>query len=144
MSNKSLFTPPLNQASAHGNVIAGPIIGAQTIQGAKLVGAVLTAPNPTGGPVKGATASPAAFELAVISYDPAQSLINVRATDKQAGEVKEVTAVLSDPAFTEGLIKIALGEGPLAARVEIRIVGPARPPKFATVEEADAWLEEHS
>lgn len=95
--------------------------------------------NPPPSPVPG----PNAFEVAVASYDPDAQLVVVRV--KTSADAEEIEAVVDLGAATNsGVIEMVLGDSKLSPKIQIKILPKVTPPKFATIEEAEAWMEANS
>ena len=83
---------------------------------------------------------PNAFEIGVISLDPDTGVLNVRVKDSVQAEEIDCTVMLADMQGS-GTIEIVLGDSKLSPKVEIKISPRVTPPKFATIDEAEAWME---
>lgn len=127
----SLF-PGLNPATVNPPKANPKPNGARVNNGMLIGQSVATVATPAG---------PNAFEVGVVSYDPDAGIVNVRVTDSSQAEVAECTVELEKMTGC-GIIDLHLGEGKLSPRIEIRIYPRVKPPKFASVEEAEKWMEE--
>lgn len=86
---------------------------------------------------------PNAFEVAVASYDPDAQVLVIRVKDSEDAE--EIEAVIDLMAMTgSGTIEIQLGDSKLAPKIEIKVRPRVTPPKFATIEQAEKWMEENA
>lgn len=102
-------------------------------------GQAVATQNPPTTPVPG----PNAFEVAVASYDPDAQIVVVRV--KTAADAEEIEAVVDLGAATNsGVIEMVLGDSKLSPKIQIKILPKVTPPKFATIEEAEAWMEANS
>lgn len=108
----------------------------------QLVGQQVSVPPSQGAhptPVPG----PNAFEVAVASYDPDAQVVVVRVKD--SADAEEIEAIVDLGAATnKGTIEIVLGDNKLSPKILLQIVPRVTPPKFATIEEAEAWMEENA
>lgn len=86
---------------------------------------------------------PNAFEVGVIAYDPDAGILNVRIKDSANAEEVDCTVELEKMTGT-GTVVIQLGDSKLSPKIEIKISPRVTPPKFATIEEAEKWMEENS
>lgn len=87
---------------------------------------------------------PNSFELMVASYDPDAGVLVVRFKDGPSSPEMELVTDFNDPGLQNGAVVLQLGDSRLSQSVVLQIKPKVKPPKFATIEEAEKWMEENA
>jgi hypothetical protein len=82
---------------------------------------------------------PNAYEAFTGEYDPDKQLLRIGLPGDREAFVDFNALTPDSPS-----VRVVLGDTKLSPTVTLTFANPGKPPKFATVEEAEAWLEEHS